>query len=50
MLATPTGSGPKVDHGADGVITFPTFLSPVLVWSQHNYLRLLKTERYFESS
>jgi len=28
----------------------PTLLCPILVWSQQNYLKLLLTARYFESS
>jgi len=36
-------SGPEVVQGPDGVATFPTLLGPVLVWSQQNYLRFLKT-------
>jgi len=34
----PKESGPEVDQGPGGVITSPTLLGPVLVWSQQNYL------------
>jgi len=37
-------------QGPGGVTTSPTLLGHVLVWSQQNYLRLLLTVRYFESS
>jgi len=33
-----------------GVTASPTLLSPVLVWSQQNYLKLLVTVRYSKSS
>jgi len=42
--------GKGVDLGPGGVITSPTLLGPVLVWSQHNYLRLLKNGTYFVTS
>jgi len=43
-------SGQEVEHGPGGVTASPALLGPVLVWSQQNYLRLLKTVTYFESS
>jgi len=41
----PWESDPEVDvdHDLDDGITHPTLLGPVLVWSQQNYLSLLKT-------
>ena len=50
LLATPRTSGQEVVQGPGGVITSPTLIGPVLVWSRQNYLRLLLTVRYFESS
>jgi len=46
----PRESGPELIQGPGGVTTSPTLLGPVLLWSQQNYLRLLLTVRYFESS
>jgi len=42
--------GPQIGQGPGGVITPQILLGLVLVWSQQNYLRLLKTVRHFESS
>ena len=42
-------SGQEVDQGPSGVITSPTLLGPVLVWSQQSCQRLLKTMKYFET-
>jgi len=39
----------EVVQGPRGVITFPTLLGPVVVWSQKKNTRLLLTVRYFES-
>ena len=47
LQSTPRESGPKFAQGLVGVITSPTFLGPVLVWSQQNYLRLLLIVSYF---
>ena len=38
----PRESGPEVDQGPGEMTTFPTWLSPVLVWSQQHFPRLLK--------
>jgi len=46
----PRESGRDFVHGPGGVSKSPTLLGPVLVWSQRNYHRLLKTLRYFEAS
>jgi len=46
----PRKSGPKVDQRPGGVITSLASFSPVSVWNQQKYQRLLKTVRYFESS
>jgi len=43
-------SDPKIVQGLVGVTTSPTFLGPVLLWSQQNYLKLLMTVRYSKSS
>jgi len=43
FLLHPWESGPEVDQRPGGVTTSPILLGPVLVWSQQNYLRLLKT-------
>jgi len=43
----PRESGPKFVQGPGGIPTFPTFLGPVLVWNQQNYLRFLLIVRYF---
>ena len=37
LLATPTGKRPRVRPRTRWVITSPTLLGPVLVWSQQNY-------------
>ena len=50
LQSTPTGSGPKFVQGPGGVNTSPTFLGPVLVRSQQNYLKLPLIVRYFGSS
>ena len=50
LLAKPTESNPKVFQGLGGVIAYLTLLGPILVWSQHNYLKLLLTVRYSKSS
>ena len=46
----PRKSCPEAIHGPDGMTTFPTLLRPVLVWNQQDYLKLLLTVRYQESS
>ena len=46
----PLQNGPEVVQGPGGVITYPTLLGPVLVWSQQNNLRLLLSVRYSKSS
>jgi len=46
----PRESDAKVVQVPIGVATFPTFLGPVLVWSQQNDLKLLLTVTYFKSS
>jgi len=43
LLAKPRESGPEVVQGPSGVTTSLTFLGPVLVCSQQNYLILLLT-------
>ena len=43
----PRQSGPEVDQKPGAVITSPPWLSPVLVWSQENYHRLLLTASFF---
>jgi len=50
MWLNPRISGIEVDQESGGVTASPTLLSPVLVRSQQNYLRLLMTVRYFYSS
>jgi len=37
----------EVDQGPVGVITLPALLGSVVVWSQQNYLKLVKNVRYF---
>ena len=46
----PRECGPEVVQGAGGVTTSPTLLGPVLVWSQHNYQKLLLTVTWGISS
>ena len=46
----PRKSGQEVALGPGGVTTSPILLVPFLLWSQQNYLKLLLTVRYFESS
>jgi len=46
----PWEKGPEVNQRPGDVITPPTLRGPVLVWSQQNYLKLLRTVRYFEYS
>ena len=50
LQSPPTGKRPKVCQGPRDVTTCPTLLGPVLVWSQHNCLRLLLNVRYIGSS
>jgi len=50
LLTKPTGKQPSGHPRTRWVTTSPTLLGPALVWSQHNYLKLLLTMRYFESS
>ena len=46
----PRESSPEINEGAGGMTAYLTLLGLVLVWNQQNYMRLLKTVRYFESS
>ena len=46
----PQKSGSDVIQGLGGMNTSPTLLGLVLVWSQHNYLKLLLIVRYSKSS
>jgi len=53
--ASPVGctrakSAPDAVQWPGGVIISPTWLGLVLAWSKQNYLKLLNTVRYFESS
>jgi len=41
----PEESGPEVNQGPAGTITYPASLGPVLVWTQQCYLNLLKIVR-----
>ena len=43
-------SSPEVVQSLIGVTTCPTLLGPVLLWSQHKYVKLILTVRYSKSS
>jgi len=45
----PKEYSPEVEQGSGGMIAFSILFDTVLVRSQHNCLRLLKTVKYFES-
>jgi len=47
LLATPTRNRQEVEQEPGGVITSPTLLVPVLVWTEQNFLRLLLTAKVF---
>ena len=42
--------GPEAIQEPGGLTTPPTLLGPVLVWNQHNYLRLVLTHRSSHSA
>jgi len=50
LLAALLGKQPRGQPRLDGMITSPIWLGHVVVWSQQNYQRLLKTMRYFDTS
>jgi len=49
LLTLPGEIDPEVGQEPSGVIISASVISPVLVWSQQNYEKLLKTVKYFES-
>ena len=50
LLAQPRESDPEVVQGPGGVITSPTLLGPVFLWSLQNYVKLMLTVRYSKAT